>query len=196
MQNHKWLPLRAAPLKIWMMRTEMFIWVILGVQEGSRHLNSQKGRYLAWKRQFFFFLCKLEEGLTSKKCVERGPSCVKRSIHQTWNPSLNSGQDTWLERQNTSCILDMACQSTWPTCRLFVCTWQYSSPISTLSEEHLIPEFPNNSTGDKHVPSNVLANPVKWNMAMDTKYTEPLARGWNHLEKRYWEKLFIQSLQA
>lgn len=119
MQNHKWLPLRAAPLKIWMMRTEMFIWVILGVQEGSRHLNSQKGRYLAWKRQFFFFLCKLEEGLTSKKCVERGPSCVKRSIHQTWNPSLNSGQDTWLERQNSSCILDMACQSTWPTCRLF-----------------------------------------------------------------------------
>lgn len=63
----------------------------------------------------------------------------------------------WLERQSTSWILDMACQSIWPTCRLFA----PSSPVSTLSAEYLTPEFHKNPTGDMHVPSNVLANPVK-----------------------------------
>lgn len=57
------------------------------------------------------------------------------------------------------------------------CSHQYNSPISTLPQEHLTPKFPKNPTGDKHVPSNVLANPVKENMATDAKYTVFLARG-------------------
>lgn len=35
---------------------------------------------------------------------------------------------------------------------LAVCSQQCSSPVSTLSEEHLTPEFPKNPTGDRHVP--------------------------------------------